>query len=125
MIIGMPEDRFERRLIEDGVEVFRTFIEDGSRYMFDTGPCSRKEGFRQYDTDQDAWYFGVWVNMEKRIVVTYAEGDLYVKVFPDEAVFRKGLEEMSDYYGPQPPAMIAYDTDGIRSEFYSVRPGDG
>ena len=30
------------------------------------------------DTDQDAWYFGVWVHPITRRVVTYAEGDVTI-----------------------------------------------
>ena len=58
------------------MEIKREFHMDADRYQLDFGPCSTKNGFAQLDTKQDAWYYGVWANCEKRIVVSYAEGDL-------------------------------------------------
>ncbi len=54
------------------------FISDGERYAMDFAKCGNKAAWYQYDTPQDAWYYGVWVNPADRIIVTYAEGDIGV-----------------------------------------------
>ncbi len=43
------------------------FIAEGERYSFD-GVCWR-QGFYQYDTPQDAWYFGLWVRPDTLEIV--------------------------------------------------------
>lgn len=53
----------------------------------------------QYDTDQDAWYFGVWCNGRTREVLTYAEGDLTLQRYRDAAAYNAGIQEMNDFYG--------------------------
>ena len=105
-----------------GNAIERTFIMDGSRYAFDA-QCSRAKGWTQYDTDQDAWYFGVWVHAADRKIVTYAEGDVSVVTCPTEESFRDELASMAAFYGAPPPAFKAigeggsvthyYDTDGL------------
>ena len=35
---------------------------DTDRYAFDFNLCEVKNGWRQYDTGNDAWYFGIWVH---------------------------------------------------------------
>lgn len=47
---------------------------EASRYKYDA-MFKASEGWEQYDTDQDAWYFGVWVNYALKQVFTFAEGD--------------------------------------------------
>jgi len=49
-----------------GNEITRSFEGDIDRYKFDFGLCSYSKGWIQFDTDQDAWYFGVWIHKEKR-----------------------------------------------------------
>ena len=73
----------------------------GSRYEFD-GKLTSDQGWVQYDTDQDAWYFGVWVNPTMRCIVSYAEGDVTYVACPTEAIFRKEVDDMNDFYGPPP-----------------------
>ena len=51
----------------------RTVYTIQDRYFFDGKMCTRALGFEQFDTEQDASYFGVWVNREERATVTYAE----------------------------------------------------
>lgn len=93
-----------------------------SRYFFDTGPCASDKGWRQYDTDQDAHYFGVWVHLESRQTITYAEGDVIVVSCPTRESFRAELEDAERVYGAPPPAFVSYDADGTRTEYYDERP---
>lgn len=48
---------------------------NADRYMFDI--FLLKRWFFQWDTDQDAPYYGSWINIKERIYVEYAEWDFY------------------------------------------------
>ena len=105
-----------------GNTVYTEFVGDSSRYPYDAKLVPM--GFQQYDTDQDAWYFGCWVHVGKREVWTYAEGDLSVVRCPTVESFKAELAHMAAFYGDPPPAFIVLDTDtGIRTEHYGTRPG--
>lgn len=100
----------------------RPFCGD-ERYYWDFGPCGPRSGWTQYDTDQDAWYFGIWVHMEKRLILTYAEGDLSLVECASSENLKLELAGMAECYGPPPPSMVAIDTDtGQVTEVYSERP---
>jgi hypothetical protein len=45
------------------------------RYLYDFGVCSTSRGWAQIDTSQDAWYFGQWINPDRRQIFCYCEGD--------------------------------------------------
>jgi len=90
------------------------------RYFFDFERCTASEGWKQYDTDQDASYFGVWVHREKKVIVTYAEGDVSEVRCENAEQFRDELKAMADCYGPPPPSCVGYDMDGTRTEYYDT-----
>ena len=97
----------------------------GERYFYDFGACTRDKGWAQYDTTQDASYFGVWVNIEQRAVFTFAEGDISLVLCPTRKSFKAELEHMAFFYGEPPPAFMAYsENDGVvtRTEVYDTRP---
>ena len=93
------------------------------RYIIDFADDFSSEGWKQYDTNQDAHYFGVWVNLDKRLTLTYAEGDWSLVVCSDKAHLRAELDDMAEFYGDAPPFAISYDRDGTRTEYYDTRPG--
>ena len=93
------------------------------RYIIDFADDFKAEGWQQYDTSQDAHYFGVWVNLDKRIVLTYCEGDWSLLVCADNDHMRTALDDMAECYGDAPPFAISYDRDGTRTEHYDTRPG--
>ena len=74
------------------------FLMDADRYQFDTGMCSAKKGFAQCDTSQDAWYFGIWANPDKRQIVSYAEGDVTVQTADDDAEFVAEIRKAAKFY---------------------------
>jgi hypothetical protein len=78
------------------------------RYEFD----EKLTGWTQYDTDQDAHYFGVWVNKAKRKIFTYCEGDITVVTCPTDENFQAELEDLNRFYGPPPPAWRVIDGNG-------------
>ena len=95
----------------------------GERYYFDFEVCTPEKGWRQYDTSQDAHYFGVWVNMAERMTFTYAEGDLSLVECPTVESFKAELDNMAECYGDPPPAWVAIDTDtGQVTNYYDERP---
>jgi len=98
---------------------------DADRYFFDMAMCRSENGWKQYDTNQDAWYFGVWVNLSERQIVTYAEGDLSVEDCADDAALKAKLKEMEECYGDPPPAFTAIESTGQVTEFYDTRPSVG
>jgi len=93
-----------------------------SRYVFDGEACASSNGWQQYDTRQDAWYFGVWVHVERRLTVTFAEGDLTVVHCEDDAHLAAELQSMAEFYGEPPPAFITIDDDGAVTQYIDERP---
>lgn len=93
------------------------------RYQFDFNECTPDKGWEQYDTDQDAWYFGVWIHREKRMTVTFAEGDFSVVTCPTSESFRAEIEGMNEFYGDPPAHTKAIDTEtGQVTHYIQERP---
>jgi len=112
----------KKEINEHGNLVKRDFILNGDRYRFDFKYCSSKKGWKQYDTDHDAWYFGVWVHPEKKEIITYAEGDVIRVVCPTEKSFKAELKTMAEFYGTPPPAFTVISQDGKITKYYDKRP---
>jgi hypothetical protein len=68
------------------VTVKRSF-ECCDRYSFDFGPCTYAKGWAQLDTAQDASYYGNWVNPTRRMLLSYAEGDITLTECDTDAEF--------------------------------------
>ena len=93
------------------------------RYHFDFNECAPGTGWEQYDTDQDAWYFGVWIHREKRMTATFAEGDFSVATCPTLESFRAEIESMNEFYGEPPAHTKALDMEtGIWTHYIQERP---
>lgn len=80
------------------------FSQEIDRFYFDYY-INLKE-WRQFDTDNDAHYFGIWVNLDTRQILSYIEGDIILTTCFNKECFKKELEEMSRFYGAPPPAVI-------------------
>jgi hypothetical protein len=46
------------------------------RYHFDFHRCAYSKGFAQFDSPQDASYYGTWANPTTLTIVSYCEGDV-------------------------------------------------
>ena len=90
----------------------------GDRYRYDFKVCTPAKGWQQYDTRQDASYFGVWVHAKRRATFTYCEGDTTLVLCPTAESFAAELADMARFYGPPPPAWIGITHDGIRTNHY-------
>ena len=100
----------------------RGFDLDGSRYRYDE-KLKAAEGWKQFDTSQDAWYFGVWANLRTLQTFCYAEGDTTMTTVTTEDEMRAELKEMEEFYGSPPPAFRVIDFEkGTRTEYYDERP---
>jgi hypothetical protein len=91
------------------------------RYFYDFKHL-QPPAWRQFDTWQDAWYFGVWVNVRERKIFTYCEGDRSLVVCPTLETFRSELEDAEQFYGPAPAAAKAIGADGSVTSYYDARP---
>jgi len=109
---------------KEGIEMdtWKGTIYNGDRYVFDYTLCLPEDNWKQYDTDQDDWYFGVWLNAKMNLLVTYAEGDISVchyKTAEKRAFINARLKEA---YPIHPPAAVVYSSDGERIKVYDERP---
>lgn len=100
-------------------EVRRMFL-PSERYVIDFDEGLRE--WRQYDTRQDASYFGVWVHLGTLETLTYAEGDWSLVTCADRAGLRAELAAMAEFYGAPPPAAVAFGLDGTRTDYFDPRP---
>jgi len=92
------------------------------RYVIDFSGLLQ-EGWRQYDTEQDASYFGVWVCRETLETLTYAEGDWSLVTCSTHEAFDDELASMARFYGAPPPAFVVIETEtGGVTRYYDERP---
>ena len=108
---------------ERGNTVLRSRRPNGSRYIYDFELCTPSDGWMQFDTDQDAWYFGVWVNPEKRETLTYAEGDVIRVQCPSVESYNAEIKDMCNFYGTTPEFVTIDPEKGERVAYYQDRKG--
>ena len=107
-----------RETNQRGNEVERWF-RPSSSFTFD---ATLRE-YQRYSTDQDAEWFGVWVNVIQRKVFTYAEGDCILVSCPTAFCFAAELAHMELFYGPAPAFMRTLNGDDSYSRYVETRPG--
>ena len=98
--------------------VWTLHLSDYQRYSFDFQHCTCQHGWRQFDTHQDAWYFGIWIHDTRRHIVTYAEGDLTVMECLDHESFLEELKHLHSVYGDAPPIALVLDEAGDLLQVY-------
>jgi hypothetical protein len=94
------------------------FIE-GERYVYDQ-LTRALEGWSQFDTREDAHYFGLWVSKQDRALLQYAEGDLDLTVHRTDETWEIAMASLRGRYPEVPPAARGYDLDGTVTEFYDM-----
>lgn len=114
---------------DDGTVVYRRsarYPSDGAapvddRYEYDCAICPLRDGWKQFDTNEDAWYFGTWYNAALRAIVCFAEGDETVTVCPTPEAFRREMAELAEYWGDPPPAFTTINLEtGAVTEHYDA-----
>lgn len=93
------------------VNTIRDFV-DGDRYRWDFGLCSSKHGFAQVDTSQDASYFGTWTNPERRMVVTFCEGDVTLQTADTDTEYVALLRHIKAWNEENGHAFLGIDPMG-------------
>jgi len=122
---GFPRSEDEKpETNPNGCAIARTFHPEIDRYVFDMRRCVFDDGWEQYDTNQDASYFGVWVRLSTRETVTYAEGDITHVTAPTDEAFAAELASMADFYGAPPAAFTVITGEGQVVEVTGARPGE-
>lgn len=91
------------------------------RYVFDFDADFRKAGWLQFDTNQDAWYYGVWANPRLLRTLSYCEGDVYLVVCPDVEHYNAEIRALCDFHG-EGFQMIACDMDAAQSLLLGGQP---
>lgn len=102
-----------------GKDVHNLFL-PSERYVIDFD--QELKHWQQYDTSQDAPYFGTWVCIPTREVLSYAEGDWSLTKCHDAQSFRETLATMAECYGEAPPAFRCFSADGSVTHIYTDRP---
>lgn len=103
-----------------GNEITRSFEGDIVRFRFVFVLCSLAKGWIQFDTDQDAWYFGIRIHKQRKQIVTYAEGDVFIIDAPTVESFNKEIKYMCEFYGKE-AGIRTIDGDGIYTKYYQDR----
>lgn len=88
------------------------------RYLVDFAPDFTEQGWQQFDTDQDAAYFGVWLNPRLRLTLTYAEGDWTLVECPTRESYLAEVQDAIAFYGE---GRIALVIDGDTGEGTTFR----
>lgn len=88
----------ERVINERGNQVIRRKSKHHDRYQYDLNLCRPSDGWEQFDTHQDAPYFGMWVNKRKLTTVTYCEGDETTVICPDAEHYNAEIEDACQFY---------------------------
>ena len=102
--------------------IYRAFLSD-ERYTVDFADDFKSEGWEQYDTDQDAWYFGIWVNKSKLMTLSYAEGDWSLVICSDAEHFNAEITGANKFYDEGRIALVIDAVDGSATEFKQDREG--
>lgn len=92
-----------------------------NRYHFDY-VLHPVDGWEQYDTTEDASYFGIWINREARVIVSYAEGDISLTQSPTDEIFSVELQRLQAFYGNPPPYMLVIPRMGMAIAYHQKRP---
>lgn len=79
-------------------EIWRGFYSDLGRYWFDTKLKVRHWWF-QMDNKQDASYFWERVNLDRLLVVSYIEGDIYVSQYKSRPQLAQRIKSDENFRG--------------------------
>lgn len=86
------------------------------RYVVD---CAEdfSDGWQQFDTNQDAPYFGFWTNKSKRLTLCYCEGDWSLVVCQDDAHYDAEIRDAIEFYTAAPFATVINSSGGVTRYF--------
>ena len=64
------------------------------------------DGWEQYETDMDAWHFGVWINALRKQIVTFSRGDITRIYCSTEKGFRAEIDALDEKYRAKEPVKV-------------------
>lgn len=68
------------------------------RYLIDHAEYFSTEGWKQFDTNQDAHYFGYWVNPKTLQTLCYIEGDWILCTCKDIEHYNSEINDAINFY---------------------------
>lgn len=88
--------------VSDGRGAVKTSHPGRSRFYYDFTACTEENGWIGYQTVQDTWAFGVWLNQSRRQILIFADGEETLITCHTEERLRNELTAMSVIYGKPP-----------------------
>ena len=82
---------------EHGNTIHRTHLST-ERYVIDLADDFSSGGWQQFDTSEDAWYFGVWFCPKQLRTLSYCEGDWTLAVCADGKHYNAEVQSATDFY---------------------------
>jgi hypothetical protein len=64
------------------------------------------DGWEQYETDMDAWHFGIWTNASRRQIVTFNRGDITRVYCSTVKSFRAEIDALDEKYREKEPVKV-------------------
>ncbi len=92
--------------LKSGARIYRAFMST-DRYVVDT--AKDRAGWKQFDTDQDAPYFGYWVNPWTLQTLSYTEGDWYLVECEHLGQYNDQIQRACEFHGPGSVATVIDD----------------
>ena len=89
-----------------------SWFHPSERYYVDFADDFNSQGWVQFDTNQDAHYFGVWCNSRERVILTYCEGDWSLEELADDAAYNAAIGRLCDFYEPGRVASVV-SSEGV------------
>jgi hypothetical protein len=90
------------------------------RHVIDHASDFEKMGWEQFDTDQDDWYFGVWVNRKLLFTLSYSEGDWILVSSDSNAGYNREIQALIHYHD-EGVIMRSLDADGKLTTYRQQR----
>lgn len=99
------------------------FIMNGDRYRFDFKDCTYAKGWAQFDSRQDAHYFGNWVNPTTRQWASYCEGDVTLITCDTDEEFTAYVIETCNWYAERQdtrPGIDVFTMPELKARFEAL-----
>lgn len=120
---GIPQvdplfEEAEEATNKQGNRTRRAFLFHADRYLFDFNLDT--DEWEQFDTENDASYFGIWLNKSKLRIVEYVEGDLFFTQCDDAAGYDAEIAALCAFHGAG-PAFVVIDDKAAVTKYYQDR----
>ena len=97
-IVGEKKSDGTYEIVDKEGRVIQRAFRPSERYVVDFADNRTQEGWMQFDTGQDAPYYGVWVNPTKLQTLSYAEGDWALVTCESEEWYNAELLDMCEFH---------------------------